>query len=125
MQKTIAVAAAALGLGATLLLTAPGAVRAQAVPVAQAGAHAGGGRMQKLADYLGLTGAQKAQIKPILKSSMQQAKAVRQNASLAPADKKTQIKAIRQGMWAQIMPILTPDQKTKLAAMRQKQGGKG
>ncbi len=74
--------------------------------------------MKKLADYLGLSAGQKAQIKPILKATAQQVKAVRADATLTPAQKIAKNQDIRQGSRQQIMAILTPNQKAKLAALR-------
>lgn len=108
---------------ATPSLAAPGAGFAKG----QAGAghrQGGGGGIAKLAAYLNLSDTQKAQIKPIMKSANQQAKAVRQNASLTPDAKKTQLKAIRKSAMTQIRALLTPEQIAKLKALRQR-GGKG
>ena len=56
------------------------------------GQHRGMGQLKKLADYLGLTDDQKAQIKPIMKSQAEQVKAVRADTTLSPADKKTKFR---------------------------------
>ena len=116
------------GVAATLL----GAAMAQPTLAqtggggAPPGQHKGMGQLKKLADYLGLTDDQKAQIKPIMKSTAQQVKAVRADTTLTPDAKKAKIKEIRKDSRQQIMAILTPDQKAKLAALqhhRNNQGG--
>ena len=90
MQKKIWV----FGVAAAIL----GAAVAQPV-LAQSGNSGGGApgqqrgmnQLKKLADSLGLTDDQKAQIKPIIKSTAQQVKAVRTDTTLSPADRKTKI----------------------------------
>lgn len=118
IQAALAAAAAAVCL--TVALAAP--TFAQAAP-GQA-RHQGAGRMKKLANALGLTDAQKAQIKPILQNSRQQAQAIKQDTSLTPEAKKEKMNDLRKSTMEQIRAILTPDQIAKLKAMRQ-QGHRG
>lgn len=82
-----------------------------------------GGGLKKLADYLNLTDTQKAQIKPIMQSTAQQAKAIKADTSLTPAAKKAKLQELRRTAWQQVLPILTPDQRTKLKALRQHREG--
>ena len=98
----------AVSVAPTLAQTAPGA------------AHAGkgGGRLKKMAQDLGLTDAQKAQMKPILKASREQAKAIKANTALTPETRKSQMKSLRRNTNQQIMAILTPEQREKVKAMR-------
>ena len=109
-------------MGLTALL---GTLAAQGLPTlaqaggAPAGQHQKLGQLKKLAAYLGLTADQKAQIKPIMKNAAQQVRTVREDASLTPAQKKAKVKEIRQASRQQIMMLLTPEQKAKLAALRQ------
>lgn len=94
---------------------------------AQTGAHprVGQRRIGRLAQALGLTDAQKAQIKSILQAQRPKVQAVRQNSSLSPEEKKSQLKAIGKETRAQIAAILTPEQKQKLAELRKRhQGGR-
>ncbi len=100
---------------------AAGMVLALGQPTFAKGAHAGG-RLGKLSATLGLTDAQKAQIKPILQSARQQAKAVKEDTSLSPEARKAKLQGIRRSSMSQIRPLLTPDQKQKLQAMHH--GGK-
>ena len=128
MNKSILGGVALAVLAATITFTTPNfAAPGRGFAQGQAGAgHRMGGaaQMAKLAAYLNLSDTQKAEIKPILQNANQQAKAVRQNASLTPDAKKTQLKAIRQGAMKQIRALLTPAQLAKLKALRQR-GGKG
>lgn len=116
MRKLITAALAALVVGSTLTLAPPSLAGAKKAG-AGAGQHAGK-RLTKMAGALGLTDAQKAQIKPILMDAARQARAVRQNTSLSPEAQKTQMKAISGNARKQIAAILTPAQKAKLAAAR-------
>ena len=79
----------------------------------------GGGRLKKLAGELGLTDAQKAQMKPILMSSRQQMRAIQADTTLNPNAKMAKMKALRKSTRQQTMAILTPDQRAKLKSMRQ------
>lgn len=108
MQKQLWGIAAAVAAGVVLVLGQPTLAK---------GAHQGG-RMGKMTAALGLTDAQKAQMKPIIQSAHAQAKAVKADTSLSPADRKSKLKAIRQSTMSQIGPMLTPDQKQELLAMR-------
>ncbi|BDI30128.1 hypothetical protein CCAX7_21790 [Capsulimonas corticalis] len=74
-------------------------------------------RMQKLAAYLGVTDAQKTQIKPILKNAFLQVRAIRRDPSLTLDQQADQIDAIRTATRHQVLAILTPDQKAKLQQM--------
>ena len=126
MQKMIALAALSLTLTAPLA-----SAFAQAPPPPpmhgqfggpMRGPHGGGGgRMMKMADELGLTDAQKAQMKPVLMGSRQQMMALRANTTLPPAARMAKMEAMRKSMNTQMMAILTPAQRVKLKAMRQQQ----
>lgn len=122
MRKLIFGTVAALLIGAALTITPP--TFAGAGKAGVKGERHAGKRLQKVAQTLDLTDAQKAQIKPILRSAAQQVKALRQDTSLTPEQQKAKRKAIRQDTLTQIAAILTPTQKAKLAAMRHK-GHKG
>lgn len=138
-RNAIIVAVTALGIGALVVLNVPNTVQAQTdsvsfsgpqtdaadQPIAHAARRAGGKRLQTLAETLGLTDAQKAQVKPILKDAAQQTKAVRQDTSLSRTDRKAKIKSLRESMKSQLLPILTPGQQAEFAAMRHPHGHKG
>jgi len=99
-----------------LAQTAAPAPPAQAAP---AHPHRGGGRLQKLAAELNLTDAQKAQMKPILMSSRQQAQAIKADTTLTPDARKAKMKDLHKSANVQMMAILTPAQRTQLKAIRQ------
>lgn len=80
-----------------------------------------GDRMQKMAEQLNLTEAQKNQIKPIFEESHTQSKAIRQNAQLTPEQKREQMKQIRKSTMEKVHAILTVEQREKMKEMR-KQG---
>ena len=122
-RKSWAAGAAAL-LGAALALGQP--VLAQAGGNgARQGQHQGMGQLKKLADYLGLTSDQRAQIKTIMQNTAQQVRAVRSDTSLTPDQKTAKIKDIRKDSRKQIMAILKPEQKAKLKQLRQQQRATG
>jgi len=128
MKKFLPLTLAAVALGLAAALAAP--PPAQAAPGAHPAQADGqrGARMQKLADYLGLSDAQKARMKPILQSAGQQARAIQGNASLTPQAKQAKMMGLSQSMNQQTMAVLTPAQREKLKAMRRQQraakGGK-
>ncbi len=117
----LTLAAVTLGLAAvaapTLVQAAPGA------HAAPAPGQRGGGRMQKIADALGLTDAQKARMQAIGQSIGPQVQAIQMNASLTPQAKQAKMMGLRQSMNKQMMAVLTPAQRQKLKAMSQQQRG--
>lgn len=112
----LTLAAITLGLAASLVVPNP----TQAAPGAHP-AKAPGARMQKMADALGLSDAQKAQMKPIRQNAMQQMRALRVDTKLTPQAKMDKMKDIGKSVNKQMMAILTPAQREKLKAMRQQQ----
>lgn len=116
MQKIITATLLGLIVGSTLAFAPPSLAGAKHAGTG-AGKHAGK-RMAKMADELGLTDAQKAQIKPILMNAALKVRTVRQNTSLSPEARKAQLKDIRKSTKQQIAAILTPAQKQRLAATR-------
>jgi protein CpxP len=75
-------------------------------------------RLQHISSELNLTDDQKQKIQPILQSEFQQAKAVKDDTSLSPDQKKAKMQDIQDSAKSQIGPVLTPDQRTKWAAMK-------
>jgi len=76
-------------------------------------------KLQEISSELNLTDDQKTQLKPILQDEMGQIKAVKDDASLSPDQKKAKVSDIRQNYKSQINSVLTPDQQKKWAAMRE------
>ena len=114
MQKPnfFVLAALSLALAAPLLSTPA---------LAAHGAHGqkANKRLQKMADELNLTDAQKAQMRPVLQNAQQQSKAIKDDATLTPEDRKAKLKEMRKSTRQQTMAILTPDQQAKLKSIRQ------
>lgn len=117
MKKLMIASLATIALSALTTVAATSFVLAGP---AQAGAHRGEG-MKKLADYLGLTDAQKAQMKPIIQSARQQGRAIKEDTSLTPEAKKAKLKDLHKSTMDQLKSILTPEQIAKLKALRQHQ----
>ena len=117
-----------------LLLSAAGLAFAQTPQESQApppGKHAGmrhmenvDQRLQTLSEKLSLTDDQKAKLKPILQDQVQQMKAVREDSSLSPEQKKSKMKSIHESVHEQINAVLTPEQQTKFKQMQQEHMGK-
>jgi len=74
---------------------------------------------------LGLTEAQRSQLKSLFSGVRQQREAVLNNASLSNAQKQTQLQQIRQNTQTQLSSILTPDQLQKMHHMRRGWGWHG
>ncbi len=80
-------------------------------------------RLERLADRLGLTSDQRTQIKAIITDGIQQAKAVRQDATLTPDQKHTQVRTIMQTTRQQALALLTPAQRQQWEAIKAAHGG--
>ncbi len=80
----------------------------------------GGGYNEEMFKDLNLSEAQKADIKKSFDEQKTKMDALRGNTSLSDADKRTQMKAMRDEQQAKIKSILTPEQNTKWEAARQK-----
>ena len=109
---SLGIAAAAVPVFAQTDAPTPPTMAAPAHP------HRGGGRLQKMAAELNLTDAQKAQIKPILMSTRQQAQAIKADTTLTPDARKAKMKDLHKSANAQMMAILTPTQRAQLKAIR-------
>ena len=78
-----------------------------------------GRRAERMKHDLSLTDDQTSQVKTILEDSRSKMEAVRSNSSLAQDDRRSQMMSIRKAENEKIEALLTPDQKTKYAAMEQ------
>jgi len=67
---------------------------------------------------LGLSDAQKSQLKTLFSGAKQQRETVLNNASLSSAQKQTQLQQIRQNTQTQLSSILTPEQLQMMHHMR-------
>jgi protein CpxP len=72
-----------------------------------------GPSIDRLAQMLNLTDAQKAQIQPILDVEHQKMRDLRNDTSLSMDEKRSKMKELREDTSSQLQPILTPDQFTK------------
>ena len=129
-----AIAAAALILGGSAIAqtrptarpraNAPAGPRAEARPRAAAQ-----NRMQqrdplmRMLAQLDLTAAQQQRIQAITQEAQAKIQAIRQDASLTPEQKRQKSQPLMQAMRDQILGVLTPGQKRKLAEMRQRGPG--
>lgn len=87
--------------------------------------YAGMGRGRGPLAQLNLTDDQRAKIQPILKSSRQQAQAVRNDTTLTPEQKQAKMRDIHQGAMSQMNSLLTPEQQQQWQEMRQHRGPGG
>jgi Spy/CpxP family protein refolding chaperone len=78
-----------------------------------------GRRADMLKQNLSLTDDQTAQVKTIFEDSRTKMEALRSNSSLSQDDRRSQMMSIRTTENEKIDAILTPDQKTKYAALQQ------
>lgn len=84
----------------------------------QKGDREGHGHFAKVLKELNLTDQQKAALKPILKESRAQGKAIREDTKLTPEQKRDKVKDLMKATHEKIAGILTPEQKTKLKDLR-------
>ena len=84
------------------------------------GAHgAHGETLEKLTTALDLTADQQAKIKPVLDDAHSQMMTMRQDTSMSQDDKMAKMKDVWTNANSQIEAVLTPDQQTKFAALKQ------
>jgi periplasmic protein CpxP/Spy len=76
-------------------------------------------QLQRLSDKLNLTDDQKTKLKPILQDQMDQMKAVRDDTSLTPEQKRAKMKSTHASVNDQINAVLTPEQQVKYKQMQQ------
>ena len=76
-------------------------------------------KLQSLSSELNLTDDQKTQLKPILQDEAQQIKALHDDTSLSPDQKKAKVAEIRQSHKSQMDAILTPEQQKKLETIKE------
>lgn len=71
---------------------------------------------RELMQSLNLTASQKAEMKTLRRATRTKVEAVRANTQLSPEESRAQIKALHKDSKAQMLDILTPEQRQKLAA---------
>ncbi len=84
----------------------------------------GAKHMDKMATELGLTDAQKTQIKSLHEQQRTKAMELRKNESLTKEQKMEQFKALRESTHSQMTSLLTPEQQTKFSAMKAEHKGR-
>lgn len=124
MQNQIAVLALggllALGIGAAAAQdTQAPAPPANAAPVRGEHAMNPDRQLARLTRELSLTSAQQDQIRPLLVERAQKMQALMQDQSLAPKDRRMQMRSINEGTENGIAATLTDEQKQKYAQMRE------
>ncbi|HUA80796.1 MAG TPA: hypothetical protein VL997_10520 [Dyella sp.] len=73
----------------------------------------------RLAKRLGLSDDQSSKISSILENRQQQLTAARSDSSLSPQDRRAKMRSIQQDTDTQINAVLTPDQQSQYATMKQ------
>lgn len=82
-----------------------------------------GFEMGRMAGRLNLTPEQKAQLQPIFEQHRSQLQALRDNTSLTPEQRRTQMEQLRKDMQTQINAVLTPEQQQQMQQFRQHRRG--
>ena len=78
-------------------------------------------RLERLAEQLKLTDEQKTKVREILREQVKQLRGLRQDQSMARADKVAKLKEIRESLQSQIEPVLTEEQLEKWKAILERQ----
>jgi Spy/CpxP family protein refolding chaperone len=78
-----------------------------------------GHRADMLKQNLSLTDDQTSQVKAIFEDSRTKMEGLRSNTSLSQDDRRSQMMSIRKAENDKVNALLTPDQKTKYAAMQE------
>jgi protein CpxP len=128
MSKKFSTAVLILVFAAGLMIVGQTSHALQAAPSAQEHGAMGGPamgpitperRLKMLTEKLNLTEDQQASVKPILEDESKQAKALHDDVSLAPADKRAKMKELHESSTEKIVAVLTPDQQAKWKQMKQ------
>jgi Spy/CpxP family protein refolding chaperone len=82
----------------------------------------GGGR---IAEELGLSAEQKTKFEAVMKDAAEKRKALRDDTSLTPEQRREKGKAIAEDTQKKVKEILTPDQQKKLEDLRKERRGRG
>jgi len=77
-------------------------------------------QLARLTRELSLTTDQQTQIKPLLVERQQKMQALMQDQSVAPEDRRAQMRSIMEGTNNSIKALLNEDQKQKFAAMQER-----
>ena len=116
---TLAAGLMVVGQTSHALQTAPAAQEHGAMGGPAMGPMTPEAHLKMLTEKLNLTEDQQAKLKPILEDKSKQMNALRDDASLAPADKQAKMKELHESFSEKINAVLTPDQQTKWKQMKQ------
>jgi Spy/CpxP family protein refolding chaperone len=83
-----------------------------------------GKRADMLKQNLGLSDDQTSQVKSIYQDGQTKMEALRSDSSLSQDDRRSQMMSLRKAESDKIEALLTPDQKTKYAALQQQMRGR-
>ncbi|MFZ0864524.1 MAG: hypothetical protein ABR881_30145 [Candidatus Sulfotelmatobacter sp.] len=125
MSRTFSIAVLLLAFAAGLMIVGQTSQALQAAPAAQEHGAMGGpamtpeSRLKMLTEKLNLTEDQQAKLKPVLEDESKQMKALHDDTSLAPADKRAKMKELHESSTEKINAVLTPDQQAKWKQMKQ------
>jgi len=72
-----------------------------------------GQQMAQMVEQLGLDQSQQTQMKAIQEAAMPQMRALRDDTSLSPEDRRAKFQQMREQMQAQMRQLMTPDQQAK------------
>ncbi|WP_233840265.1 hypothetical protein [Dyella sp. 2HG41-7] len=128
-MKTIATCFAVLGLALSATTFAPvGFAQDSSAPASMQDASSTGMQHRapdpqkqaaRLSKRLGLNDDQSSKIASILQNRQQQLMATRSDSSLSPQDRRAKMRSIQQNTDSQINAVLTPDQQSQYATMKQ------
>ncbi len=102
----------------------PPAGQMQGPPPGGRGGMDPGHRADMLKQNLSLTDDQTSQVKSIFEDSRTKMEALRSNSSLSQDDRRSQMMSLRKAENEKVEALLTPDQKTKYAAMQEQMRGR-
>jgi periplasmic protein CpxP/Spy len=125
MFRSLVLRVAVLALGATALIALPAMAQDTSAPATQGqsgqrygGRGMGGHQLEFLTKKLNLTPDQVTQVKAIDEDTWKQTKALHDDTSLSPDEKKPKMMAIHQASQGKIRALLTADQQTKFDALQ-------
>ena len=128
MCRKFSIALLPLAFAAGLMVVGQTSHALQAAPPAQEHGAMGGhvmgamtpeSRLKMLTEKLDLTEDQQAKLKPILEDQSTQMKALHDDTSLAPEDKRAKMKELHESSTEKINAVLTPDQQAKWKQVKQ------
>ncbi len=80
--------------------------------------------LDRMTQNLGLSDEQREKIRPILLDQAQQMRALHDDTSLSPQDRRAKVRALRRATRQKVDQILTPEQKAKRRENWQKASGR-